>query len=108
MKIPCTYMRGGTSKGPFFDSRELPEDPGKRDRILLQVMGSPDSRQIDGLGGAQTVTSKVVLVEPSPREGIDVDYLFAQVSVDEPIVDTAPPCGNMMAGVGPFAIEKEW
>ncbi len=105
-RVPCTYMRGGTSKGPFFDKRELPTNRKDRDAILLKVMGSPDHNQIDGLGAAVTVTSKVVMVEPSKRPNIDVDYLFAQVDIDNPIVDTLPPCGNMMAGVGPFAIEK--
>lgn len=106
--ILATYMRGGTSKGPFFDKRDLPTNRAERDRILLKVMGSPDPRQIDGLGGTVTVTSKVVMAEPSKRKGIDVDYLFAQVDIENPIVDTLPPCGNMMAGVGPFAIEKGW
>jgi 2-methylaconitate cis-trans-isomerase PrpF len=107
-RIPCTYMRGGTSKGPFFDKRELPTNRQERDAILLKVMGSPDHTQIDGLGAAVTVTSKVVMAEPSKRPNIDVDYLFAQIDIDNPIVDTLPPCGNMMAGVGPFAIEKGW
>jgi 4-oxalomesaconate tautomerase len=107
-RVPCTYMRGGTSKGPFFDKRELPTNRKDRDAILLKVMGSPDHNQIDGLGAAVTVTSKVVMAEPSKRPNIDVDYLFAQVDIDNPIVDTLPPCGNMMAGVGPFAIEKGW
>jgi 4-oxalomesaconate tautomerase len=106
--IPCTYMRGGTSKGPFFDKRDLPTNKKERDAIILKVMGSPDPRQIDGLGAVATVTSKVVMAEPSKRKGIDVDYLFAQVDIEKPIVDTLPPCGNMMAGVGPFAIEKGW
>ena len=106
--IACIYMRGGTSKGPFFDMRDLPSDVKERNQILLKVMGSPDARQIDGLGGTVTVTSKVVLVKPSTRKGIDVDYLFAQVDIANPVVDTTPPCGNMMAGVGPFAIEKGW
>lgn len=103
--IPCLFMRGGTSKGPFLDMRDLPTDPASRDRVLLAIMGSPDARQIDGLGGAEFVTSKAVMVAPSERDGIDVDYLFAQVSIDQRLVDTRPPCGNMMAGVGPFAIE---
>ena len=106
--IACTYMRGGTSKGPFFDARDLPSDVKERNRILLKVMGSPDAKQIDGLGGTVTVTSKVVLAQPSTRKGIDVDYLFAQIDIENPVVDTTPPCGNMMAGVGPFAIEKGW
>ena len=106
--IPCTYMRSGTSKGPFFDLRDLPSTHKERDRVLLRIMGSPDANQIDGLGGATFVTSKVVMVQPSERPNVDVDYLFAQVSIDSPIVDTRPTCGNMMAGVGPFAIEKGW
>ena len=106
--IQCLYMRGGTSKGPFFDMRDLPSDVNERNKILLTVMGSPDAHQIDGLGGAVTVTSKVVMVEPSKRKGIDVDYLFAQIDIEKALVDTTPPCGNMMAGVGPFAIEKGW
>lgn len=107
-KIPCIYMRGGTSKGPFFDMRDLPVNIEERDKALLSIMGSPDKRQIDGIGGAAFVTSKVVMVQPSDREGIDVDYLFAQVIMDQAIVDTKPTCGNMMSGVAPFAIEKGW
>lgn len=106
--IAAIYMRGGTSKGPFFDMRDLPKGIAKRDAILLKVMGSPDPKQIDGLGAVESVTSKVVMAEPSKRKGIDVDYLFAQVDITSPTVDTSPPCGNMMAGVGPFAIEKGW
>ena len=104
--IPCMFMRGGTSRGPFFLLEDLPADPEVRDRVLLAAMGSPDPRQIDGLGGATTVTSKVAMVSPSQRSGIDVDYRFAQVWLDKAIVDTAPSCGNMLAGVGPFAIER--
>lgn len=103
--IPCILMRGGTSKGPYFRMEDLPADPAERDRVLLSVMGSPDVRQIDGIGGADTLTSKVAMVGRSSRPGVDVDYLFAQVSVDKPIVDTGPSCGNILAGVGPFAIE---
>lgn len=88
--------------------RDLPSDVAERNKILLKVMGSPDAKQIDGLGGTVTVTSKVVMAQPSKRKGIDVDYLFAQIDIANPIVDTTPPCGNMMAGVGPFAIEKGW
>jgi 4-oxalomesaconate tautomerase len=105
-RIPCTLMRGGTSKGPFFLASDLPSDAPLRDRVLLAVMGSPDARQIDGLGGADPLTSKVAIVSRSVRPGIDVDYLFAQVSVDRPLVDVTPNCGNMLAGVGPFAIER--
>ena len=104
--IPCTLMRGGTSKGPFFLASDLPSEVQTRDRVLLAAMGSPDARQIDGIGGADPLTSKVAIVSPSSRPGIDVDYLFAQVSVDRPLVDVIPTCGNMLAGVGPFAIER--
>ena len=105
-RIPCTLMRGGTSKGPFFLASDLPSDVPLRDRVLLAVMGSPDARQIDGIGGADPLTSKVAIVSRSSRPGIDVDYLFAQVSLDRPLVDVTPNCGNMLAGVGPFAIER--
>jgi 2-methylaconitate cis-trans-isomerase PrpF len=104
--IRCTLMRGGTSRGPYFRLHDLPAEPAVRDRVLLAAMGSPDLRQIDGLGGADPLTSKVAMVSPSRQPGCDVDYLFAQVAVDKAIVDTAPPCGNMLAGVGPFAIES--
>jgi 4-oxalomesaconate tautomerase len=104
--IPCTLMRGGTSKGPFFLASDLPSDVSTRDRVLLAAMGSPDTRQIDGVGGADPLTSKVAIVSRSSRPGIDVDYLFAQVSVDRPLIDVTPTCGNMLAGVGPFAIER--
>ncbi len=104
--IPTLLMRGGTSKGPYFKADDLPADIGARDRTLLAVMGSPDLRQIDGLGGADTLTSKVAIVSPSTRPGVDVDYLFAQVDIPRAIVDTGPSCGNMLSGVGPFAIES--
>ena len=103
--IPCIFMRGGTSRGPFFNAAHLPADIPTRDRVLLAAMGSPDVRQIDGLGGADTLTSKVAIVSKSSRPGVDIDYLFAQVNVTKPIVDTSPSCGNMLAGVAPFAIE---
>lgn len=103
--IPCLFMRGGTSRGPYFKASDLPADVATRDRVLLAAMGSPDIRQIDGLGGADTLTSKVAIVSKSTRPGVDIDYLFAQVDVKRPIVDTAPSCGNMLAGVAPFAIE---
>lgn len=105
LSIPCTLMRGGTSKGPYFLARDLPAEPAERDRVLLAAMGSPHARQIDGIGGGDSLTSKVVIVSPSSRPGIDVEYLFAQVSVEKSSVDTTPNCGNMLAGVGPFAIE---
>ena len=104
--IPCLFMRGGTSRGPFFLLEDLPADPEVRDRVLLAAMGSPDRRQIDGLGGADMLTSKVAIVSSSQRPGIDVEYRFAQVWLDKAIVDTSPSCGNMLAGVGPFAIER--
>ena len=104
--IPCLYMRGGTSRGPYFLSDDLPDDIATRDRVLLAAMGSPDARQIDGIGGAATLTSKVAIVNKSSQTDADVDYLFAQVSIDKAFVDTAPSCGNMLSGVGPFAIER--
>ncbi|RJL05962.1 4-oxalomesaconate tautomerase [Paracoccus aestuarii] len=104
--IPVIIMRGGTSKGPYFRTDDLPADEAARDRVLLAAMGSPDARQIDGIGGADTLTSKVAMVRPSARDGVDVDYLFAQVSVTEAVVDTSPSCGNILSGVGPFAIER--
>ncbi|MDX3896175.1 4-oxalomesaconate tautomerase [Pusillimonas sp.] len=104
-RIPCVQMRGGTSKGAYFLASDLPADPGLRDRVLLAVMGSPDSRQIDGIGGADSLTSKVAIVSPATRGDADVDYLFAQVLIDEARVDYGQNCGNMLAGVGPFAIE---
>lgn len=104
-RIPCMLMRGGTSKGAFFRAEHLPADVALRDRVLLAVMGSPDLRQIDGLGGADPLTSKVAIVSRSTRPGVDLDYLFAQVMVNEARVDTTPNCGNMLAGVVPFAVE---
>jgi 4-oxalomesaconate tautomerase len=100
------WIRGGTSKGGYFLAEDLPQDAPERDAFLLRVMGSPDARQIDGLGGADPLTSKVAVVRKSERPGIDVDYLFLQVFVDQPIVTDAQNCGNILAGVGPFAIER--
>jgi 4-oxalomesaconate tautomerase len=104
--IPCMLMRGGTSKGPFFLKTDLPTDTATRDRVLLAVMGSPDIRQIDGIGGADPLTSKVAIVSRSEQSDVDLEFLFAQVSVDRGEVDTTPNCGNMLAGVVPFAIER--
>lgn len=104
--IRCMWMRGGTSKGGYFLAEDLPSDTEARDRLLLSVMGSPDIRQIDGMGGADPLTSKVAVVKQSNRDGVDVDYLFLQVFVDQPIVTDAQNCGNILAGVGPFAIER--
>ncbi len=103
--IPCVMMRGGTSRGPFFLRKDLPADDELMKRVLLRVMGSPHVRQIDGIGGSDPVTSKVAMVRRSTHPGADVDYLFAQVFVDRALVDTSPPCGNMVTAVGPFAIE---
>ena len=102
----CMWMRGGTSKGGYFLKHELPADRAARDAFLLAVMGSPDPRQIDGMGGADPLISKVAVVSRSDRDGIDVDYLFLQVFVDQAIVSDAQNCGNILAGVGPFAIER--
>lgn len=99
-------MRGGTSKGLYFHRDDLPSDVAERDRILLTAMGSPDARQIDGMGGAHPLTSKVAIVGPATREDADVDYLFLQVLVDEADVRATQNCGNILAGVGPFAIEQ--
>lgn len=103
--IPCTVMRGGTSKGLYFDARVLPEDTRTRDRVLLAAMGSPDRRQIDGMGGAHPLTSKVAVIGPPSRPDADVDYLFLQVGVGEASVSDAQNCGNILAGVGPWAVE---
>lgn len=100
------WMRGGTSKGGYFLKSDLPADTAARDAFLLGVMGSPDPRQIDGMGGADPLTSKVAVVSKSERDGIDVDYLFLQVFVDQAIVTDAQNCGNILAGIGPFAIER--
>ncbi|WP_296943600.1 2-methylaconitate cis-trans isomerase PrpF [uncultured Massilia sp.] len=110
IRIPATYMRGGTSKGVFFRLQDLPpaaQVPGAaRDRLLLRVIGSPDpyAKQIDGMGGATSSTSKAVIVAPATRPGHDVDYLFGQVAIDKPFVDWSGNCGNLSAAVGPFAI----
>lgn len=104
--IPCVFMRGGTSRGPYFHAADLPTDPDVLDAVLLRVMGSPDLHQIDGMGGATTVTSKVAIVSVSDHPDADLDYLFAQVDVEQRIVDWQPTCGNMLSGVGPFAIEE--
>lgn len=105
MRIPCVLMRGGSSKGLFFFAKDLPANPEARDRMLLAAMGSPDARQIDGMGGGNDHSSKVVIVGPSSQPDADVEYLFAQVSVARDLVDVLPNSGNMLAGVAPFAIE---
>jgi 2-methylaconitate cis-trans-isomerase PrpF len=105
VRIPCVLMRGGTSRGPYFLASDLPRSAAQRDRFLLAAMGSGHVLEIDGIGGGNPLTSKVAIVSPSKEPGADVDYLFAQVKVLERVVDTSPNCGNMLAGVGPFAIE---
>lgn len=104
--IPCLWMRGGTSKGAYFLGKDLPQDTVMRDAVLLRVMGSPDARQIDGIGGGDPLTSKVAVLGPPTRDGADVDYLFLQVFVDQALVSGAQGCGNILAGVGPAAIER--
>lgn len=103
--IKTLFMRGGTSRGPFFIESDLPTDRETRDKVLLAVMGSPDRRQIDGLGGAHPLTSKVGIVRKSTVPGVDLDFLFAQLQPDKDTVDTTPNCGNMLAAVVPFALE---
>lgn len=100
------WMRGGTSKGGYFLAEDLPADPAARDALLLAIMGSPDARQIDGMGGGDPLTSKVAVVRRSARPGVDVEYLFLQVAVERALVSDAQNCGNILAGVGPFAIER--
>ncbi len=104
--IRCMLMRGGTSKGAYFLASDLPADPAERDDLLLRIMGSPDPRQIDGIGGAHPLTSKVAVVSASSRGDADVDYLFLQVGVGEASVSDRQNCGNLLAGVGPFAVER--
>ena len=104
--IPAVLMRGGTSKGPFFLRSDLPDNQGAMSRVLLAALGSPDARQVDGIGGATPLTSKVCIVSKSEHANADVDYLFAQVTVDRAFVDFGPTCGNMLSGIGPFAIEQ--
>ena len=105
-KIPCVYMRGGTSKACFFHEKDLPGDPIERNKVILSAFGSPDLRQIDGMGGANTSTSKVAIISKSKRDGADIDYDFGQVSIDMPVVGKTMNCGNISAAVGPFAIDE--
>lgn len=104
--IPCTMMRGGTSRGPYFLANDLPRDTVLRDAVLVAAMGSGNAQQIDGIGGGTSLTSKVAIVSVSRHPDADIEYLFAQVSVDQRSVDTSPSCGNMLSGVAPFAIES--
>ena len=105
-KLPVTIMRGGTSKGVYILEDDLPADHDEWEKLLLRLMGSPDAKQIDGLGGSYSVTSKVAIIKKSDNPEADVDYTFAQVSVDKPLVSYKGNCGNISSGVGPFAIEK--
>jgi Uncharacterized protein conserved in bacteria len=104
--VRCMLMRGGTSKGAYFLAEDLPADPAVRDELLLRIMGTPDPRQIDGIGGAHSLTSKVAIVSRSASPDADVDYLFLQLGVDEPTVSDKQNCGNILAGIGPFAVER--
>jgi 4-oxalomesaconate tautomerase len=104
--VRCLLMRGGTSKGAYFLADDLPADPALRDRVILAAFGSPDPRQIDGIGGAHPLTSKAAIISRSRRPDADVDYLFGQIVVNEARVDYSPTCGNILAGVGPFALER--
>ena len=104
--VRCTIMRGGSSKGAYFLEADLPRDPAERDDLLLRIMGTPDPRQIDGIGGAHPLTSKVAVVGPSSDDRADVDYLFLQLGVGERMVTDRQNCGNLLAGVAPFAIER--
>ena len=104
--IRCTIMRGGTSKGIFFHRNDLPQDKALRDKVIMRVFGAPDPREIDGIGGAELLTSKVAVIGPSTRPDCDVDYLFGQVSMVEPMIDWKSNCGNVSAAVGPFAIDE--
>lgn len=105
-KIPCVYMRGGTSKAVFFRKEDLPSEESARDKVILSAFGSPDRRQIDGMGGANTSTSKVAIISKSTRPGIDVDYDFGQVDVLAPIVGKTMNCGNISSAVGPYAVDE--
>ena len=108
LKIPAVYMRGGTSKGVFFLKDDLPTDPATLDRLMIRVIGSPDryGKHTDGMGGATSSTSKIVILSKSSRPDSDVDYLFGQVSIDAPVIDWSGNCGNLSTAVGPFAIEQ--
>ena len=105
-KIPCVIQRGGTSKGIYLHEKDLPADPELRRKVVLAIFGSPDKRQIDGLGGADPLTSKVAIISPSKRKDADVDYTFGAIDINEPIVDFSSNCGNISSGVGPFAIDE--
>ncbi len=105
-RVRAAIIRGGTSKGIFLLANELPKDPAVRDRVILSIFGSPDPRQINGLGGADPLTSKVAIIAPSRREGVDVDYTFGYVGIDKAAIDYEGNCGNISQGVGPFAVDE--
>lgn len=105
-RIPCVILRGGTSKGIFLKANHLPQDKAARDKVILDIFGSPDVRQIDGLAGADPLTSKVAIIGPSSHPDADVDYTFGQVSINAPYIDYSGNCGNISSGVGPFAIDE--
>lgn len=105
-KYPCVYMRGGTSKAVFFHEKDLPEDKSLWDEIFLKVMGTPDVKQIDGMGGTVSSTSKIAIIAPSDKPGVDVEYTFRQVDIVIPRVDGSANCGNISSAVGPFAIDE--
>ena len=105
-RIPCVIQRGGTSKGIYLHEKDLPADPELRRKVILSIFGSPDKRQIDGLGGADPLTSKVAIISPSKRADADVDYTFGAIDINEPIVDFSSNCGNISSGVGPFAVDE--
>lgn len=105
-RIPCVYMRGGTSKAVFFHDEDLPRDEAERDRVILSAFGSPDGRQIDGMGGANTSTSKVAIIKKSDRPDADIDYTFGQVDIFHPVVGKTMNCGNISSAVGPYAIDE--
>lgn len=104
--LPCVWMRGGTSKAAFFHARDLPGTAEERDRLLLQAMGGNDQRQIDGIGGGHPLTTKIAIISLSDAPGVDIDYLFGQLVLGENRIDYAPTCGNILAGVAPFALEE--
>lgn len=106
VKIPCSIIRGGTSKGVYLRLKDLPEDPTVRDKVILDIYGTPDARQINGLGGADPLTSKAALIAPSKREDADVDYTFGYVGIKDAVIDYEGNCGNISSGVGPFAIRQ--
>src|SRR3954447_20109988 len=104
--VRCMLMRGGTSKGAYFLAGDLPAETSQRDELLMRIMGTPDPRQIDGIGGAHPLTSKVAVISPPAGPDRDVDYLFLQLGVEDPTVSDAQNCGNLLAGVGPYAVER--